>query len=72
MVLLSYLYSRKYYPIPYSLKTSVLLLVLATLLSYLSFVFFRGNYMVSLAILGLFVGYAYWNQKNEIHQIWKA
>lgn len=72
MVLLSYFYSRKYYPIPYSLKKSGLLLVFATALSYLSFVFFRGNYLVSLLITGLFVGYAYWNQKNEIRQIWKV
>ena len=72
MVLLSYFYGRKYYPIPYSLKKSGLLLVLATAMSYLSFVFFRGNYLVSILITILFVAYAYWNQKNEIRQIWKA
>ena len=72
MVLLSYFYGRKYYPIPYSLKKSGLLLVFATAMSYLSFVFFRGNYLVSILITILFVAYAYWNQKNEIRQIWKA
>jgi O-antigen/teichoic acid export membrane protein len=72
MVLLSYFYSRKYYPIPYTLKKSGLLLVLATGLSYLSFVFFRGNYLVSAVLTILFIGYAYWNQKNEIREIWKA
>ncbi len=72
MVLLSYFFGRKYYPIPYTLKKSGLLLVLATGLSYLSFVFFRGNYLVSAVLTILFIGYAYWNQKNEIREIWKA
>lgn len=72
MVLLSYFFGRKYYPIPYTLKKSGLLLLLATGLSYLSFVFFRGNYLISVALTILFIGYAYWNQKNEIREIWKA
>ena len=72
MVLLSYFFGRKYYPIPYTLKKSGLLLVLATGLSYLSFVFFRGNYLVSVVLTILFIGYAYWNQKNEIREIWKV
>ena len=72
MVLLSYFFGRKYYPIPYTLKKSGLLLVLATGLSYLSFVFFRGNYLVSAVLTILFIGYAYWNQKNEIREIWKV
>ena len=72
MVLLSYFFGRKYYPIPYTLKKSGLLLVLATGLSYLSFVFFRGNYLVSVVLKILFIGYAYWNQKNEIREIWKV
>ncbi len=72
MVLLSYFYSRKYYPIPYSLKKSGLLLVSATALSYLSFVFFRGNYLVSMLVVALFGACAFWIQKTEIRQIWKA
>jgi O-antigen/teichoic acid export membrane protein len=72
MVLLSYFFGRKYYPIPYTLKKSGLLLVLATGLSYLSFVFFRGNYLVSAVLTILFIGYAYWSQKNEIREIWKV
>ena len=72
MVLLSYFYSRKYYPIPYSLKKSGLLLVSATALSYLSFVFFRGNYLVSMLVIALFGACAFWIQKTEIRQIWKA
>ena len=72
MVLLSYFYGRKYYPIPYSLKKSGLLLLFATVLSYLSFVFFRGNYLVSIVMTALFAGYGYWIQKNEIRQLWKV
>ena len=72
MVLLSYFYGRKYYPIPYSLKKSGLLLLFATGLSYVSFVFFRGNYLVSIVMTALFVGYGYWIQKNEIRQLWKV
>jgi O-antigen/teichoic acid export membrane protein len=72
MVLLSYFYGKKHYPIPYSLKKTGLLLLVSVALSYMSFVLFRGNYLMSLLFVGLFLGYTYWSQKTEIRQLWKV
>ena len=69
---LSYVYGRKYYFIPYPVKNILLILILATGLSYLSFVYFRGNIIVSGLILLAFIGLVIWNQKTEIKKIWKV
>lgn len=72
MVILSYRYGKKYYPVPYDLKSAAMVIGLAVLLSYLSFELFRGNYLVSaLFILG-FAAVVYWKQKSEITQLWKV
>lgn len=72
MASLSYFYGKKHYPIPYSLKKTGLLLLVSVALSYMSFVLFRGNYLVSLVFVALFLGYTYWSQKAEIRQLWKV
>ena len=68
---LSYFYGRKYYFIPYPVKNILLILVLATGMSYVSFVYFRGNNTISGLILLAFIGLIIWNQKTEIKKIWK-
>lgn len=69
---LSYVYGRKYYAIPYPVRNILLILILATGLSYLSFVYFRGNIIISGLILLAFIGLVIWNQKTEIKKIWKV
>ena len=71
MVLLSYFYGRKYYPIPYTLKKTGIVLGLAVVFSFLSFHLFRGNYTASILFAILFGSFIYWNQKKEIKQLWK-
>jgi O-antigen/teichoic acid export membrane protein len=71
MVLLSYYFGRKYYRIPYTLKKTGTTLMLAVLLSFLSFQLFRGNYLASIIFAALFAAFIYWNQKTEIKQLWK-
>lgn len=72
IALLSYLYGKKYYNIPYPLKAIFLTLAVTISFSYLSFMYFRGNYMVSTAIILIFTGMIIWTQKSEIKQIWKT
>ena len=69
---LSYFYGRKYYSIPYSLKKIFLTLSITIAGSYLSFIHFRGNYLVSITIIIAFMLTVFWSQKSEIKQIWKT
>jgi len=72
IALLSYFYGKKYYHIPYPLKSIFLTLMVTITGCYLSFLYFRGNYMVSTAIILVFSITILWTQKSEIKQIWKT
>jgi len=69
---LSYFYGRKYYRIPYPMKNISIILILAIGLSYLSFIYFRGNNIVSGMLVLIFIGLVILNQKTEIKKIWKV
>ena len=69
---LSYLYGRKYYKVPYPMKNIFIIMILAVGLSYLSFIYFRGNNIVSGMLVLLFIGLVILNQKTEIKKIWKV
>ena len=69
---LSYFYGKKYYRIPYSIKKIFLTLSITIAGSYLSFIHFRGNYLVSITIIIAFLITVFWSQKSEIKQIWKT
>src|SRR5690606_10900148 len=51
MMILSYYYGRKYYPIPYNIKKMSLYLILSIGLSILSFYHFRTNYVIGISML---------------------
>lgn len=72
ITLISYFYGKKYYNIPYPLKTIFFTLIVTITGSYVSFMYFRGNYMVSIVIILGFIGMIIWTQKSEIKQIWKT
>lgn len=69
---LSYFYGKKYYSIPYSLKGIFLILAITIAGSYISFEHFRGNYLMSILIIFIFMGTVIWYKKSEIQQIWKT
>ncbi|PTM07965.1 MAG: polysaccharide biosynthesis protein [Bacteroidetes bacterium] len=71
MMILSYYFGRKYYPIPYNLKKIALYLVLSISLSLISFYQFRENYVVGIPLLILFLGIIYVLEKNQIKQLLK-
>lgn len=71
MVLLSYYYGQKYYPIPYNLKKIGLYFALSIVLSTLSFYQFRENYIVGIPMLIVFFGVVFFSEKNELKQLLK-
>ncbi|TXE19057.1 oligosaccharide flippase family protein [Psychroserpens burtonensis] len=71
MMLLSYYFGRKYYPIPYNLKKIGLYLVLSIGMSVLSFYYFRGDYLIGISMLIVFLGIVFFSEKNELKQILK-
>jgi O-antigen/teichoic acid export membrane protein len=71
MMLLSFYFGRKYYPIPYNLKRIVLYFGLSTFLSMMYFYTFRGNYYIGITMLIVFLGLVIMLEKNQLKQILK-
>jgi O-antigen/teichoic acid export membrane protein len=69
MMLLSYFIGKKHYPVPYNIKKILSYLVTSTLISYVSFNYFRENYFVSIGLVLLFGFLIYFNEKKEILRI---
>jgi O-antigen/teichoic acid export membrane protein len=71
MVLLSFYFGRKYYPIPYNLKKIVLYFGGSTVLSMVFFYNFRENYSIGISMLIVFLGIVFFTEKKEIKQLLK-
>lgn len=71
MMFISYYLGNKYYPIPYDKKKIVGYLVLSIGFSCLSFYGFRENYYIGILLLGLFMGFIYYNEKEMLLRILK-
>lgn len=71
MMLLSFYFGRKYYPIPYNLKKISLYLIVSILFSFVFFYRYRENYMIGIAMLIVFLGLVISLEKNEIKQVLK-
>lgn len=71
MMLLSYYFGNKYYPIPYNLKKIGTYFIISTGLSMLLFYQFRGNYTVGISMLIVFLGIIYFSERNELKQLLK-
>ncbi len=71
MMLISYFVGKKHYPVPYELKKVSSYLILTTLLSGVSFLYFRENYIISVGFIFLFLGWIYYNEKTMIKQLLK-
>lgn len=71
MMLLSFYFGRKYYPIPYNLKKIGVYLGLSIALSVVSFYYLRGNYIFGISALIVFLTLVYFMEKNELKQLLK-
>jgi O-antigen/teichoic acid export membrane protein len=71
MMVLSYLYGRKYYDVPYELKKISGYLILAIGFSAISFYGFNGNIWIGTALLALFAAVLYYFEKKDFLKILK-
>ncbi len=69
MMILSWYYGKKYYPIPYNLKKIGMYLALSIGFSILSFYVFDSNYIISIPLLLGFLVILYASEKKELKQI---
>lgn len=71
MMIISYYFGNKYYPIPYDAKKIGSYLGISIGFSILSFYVFRENYFIGIPLLLLFMYYIYHNEKVIINKILK-
>ena len=71
MMLLSYFIGKKHYPVPYNIKKTISYLATATLISFVSFNYFRENYFISVGLVLVFGFLIYFNEKKEILNVLK-
>jgi len=70
MMMISFYFGRKYYPIPYNLKKISLYLIVSITFSMLIFYTrFRGNYVVGIGAIIVFLGLVFQLEKKELKQI---
>jgi O-antigen/teichoic acid export membrane protein len=69
MMVLSYLYGRKYYDVPYEVKKIVGYLLLAISFSAISFYAFNGNIWIGTALLIVFAVIMFYSEKKEFLKI---
>ncbi len=71
MMLLSYFIGKKRYPVPYNLKKCGSYLIASIVISYLSFSYFRENYLVSIGLVMIFALLIFRNEKKEILAVFR-
>ncbi|WP_114308048.1 oligosaccharide flippase family protein [Winogradskyella arenosi] len=71
MMLLSFYFGRKHYPIPYNLKKIGLYLGVSILFSFVFFYNYRGNYGIGITMLIVFLGLAFSLEKKTLKQLLK-
>ena len=71
MMLLSFYFGRKYYPIPYNLKKICLYLMVSILFSFIFFYGYRENYIIGITMLIVFLGLVIMLEKNQLKHLLK-
>jgi O-antigen/teichoic acid export membrane protein len=69
MMILSYIWGQRNYPIPYNLKKNLVYIIISVILVYLSFSVFKRNIFVGNALLLLFIAGAYYTERKELKAI---
>lgn len=71
MMVLSYLWGQKNYPIPYNLKKNLAYIIVSVVLVFLSFTVFNRNIFVGNGLFMLFALAAFYFERNELKIIFK-
>jgi O-antigen/teichoic acid export membrane protein len=69
MMVMSYIWGQKNYPIPYNLKKNLAYIITSVILVYLSFSVFKRNIFIGNALLILFAGAALFMERKELKAI---
>ncbi len=69
MMIISYLIGKKYYPVPYQLKKIGVYIFISITLCGISFLSFRGNYVVSTLSILLFLLIIFFSERSFISKI---
>jgi len=69
MMVLSYLFGKKYYPVPYNMRKISFYLGVSILFSAISFYGFRGNLYLGAALLLVFLGMVYKLENDKLKKI---
>lgn len=69
MMVLSYIWGQKNYPIPYDIKKNLAYIIISAALVYLSFTIFKRNIFIGNGLLILFVLGAMYNERKELKAI---
>lgn len=69
MVLLSYFWGQKHFPIPYNLTKIVVYIVIGIILSYLSYYVFNHNMIIGNGLLLLFMAMVIVLEKNQLMRL---
>ncbi|WP_184550005.1 oligosaccharide flippase family protein [Mucilaginibacter sp. FT3.2] len=72
MMVLSYIWGQKNYPIPYNIKKNIAYIVASIILVYLSFTIFKRNIFLGNALLLLFAGTAFYLERKSLVAILKG
>lgn len=72
MMVLSFYWGQKYYPIPYNSKKMMFYIFLSITFSMISFYGFRENYLVGIGLLVIFMGIIYFGEKEELRKIMRS
>ena len=71
IVVLSYYFGQKYYPVPYQNRKILGYILLSLMISLISFFAFRNHIFVSILLLLLYISFIYWKEKDELQNIFK-
>ena len=70
MMIISYFLGKKHYAVPYNAKSVLFYLILASVLSFISFIdAFRGNYYVATTLVLVFLSIIFLFEKKELKQL---
>lgn len=71
MTIISYYFGEKYYKVPYELSKLIIYIIASTGLSFVSYYFFKENYIISSMIIIIFILAVITNEKKELKAIFK-
>ncbi len=72
MMIISYLLGQKYYSVPYKLNRILSYLILAVILSALSYLKFDHNYYISTLLIGVYLIIIFICERKKINQLLKS